>query len=192
MTLGSLLQASREHRILAGLLITGLILAAIEIPYLVVARSGGPLRTLDAVGTPVSQDRPAPPLALPALDGTGAITVGTPSARLTVLNFWASWCTACRGEAPDLQRLWRAYGRRVQFIGVDVADHATDARAFQRRFGITYPSGVDPHLAVVSRYGAFGLPFTFVIDRAGRIRAEVAGQVDEPSLRDVLTRLLNE
>ena len=102
--------------------------------------------------------------ALPALDGTGAITVGTPSARLTVLNFWASWCTACRGEAPDLQRLWRAYGRRVQFIGVDVADHATDARAFQRRFGITYPSGVDPHLAVVSRYGAFGLPFTFVID----------------------------
>ena len=189
MTVSSLLAASRQHRLLAGVLITGVILAAIEIPYLVIARSGGPLRTLQAFGTPRWQDRPAPSFAVPALDGTGTVAVGHPGAGVTVLNFWASWCTACRAEAPELQRMSREYVTGVRFIGVDVGDRQTEARSFERRFEITYPSGVDPHLTVASRYGIFGLPFTFVIDRAGRIRAEIAGRINESSLRSVLARL---
>jgi thiol-disulfide isomerase/thioredoxin len=189
VTISSLLAASRQHRLLAGVLITGLILAAIEIPYLVVARSSGPLRTLQAFGAPRWQDRPAPSFALPALDGPATISVGAPTGGVTVLNFWASWCTACRAEAPDLQQMSTEHPSGIRFVGVDVGDRSVDARSFERRFGITYPSGVDTHLAVASRYGIFGLPFTFVIDGSGRIRAEIAGRITDTSLRTVLAHL---
>jgi thiol-disulfide isomerase/thioredoxin len=191
VTISSLLAASRQHRLLAGVLITGVILAAIEIPYLVLARSGNSLQTIQAFGAPRWEDRPAPSFAVPSLGGHGTVAVGRPTSRLTVLNFWASWCTACRSEAPDLQRMSTSDPLGVRFVGIDVGDHPTQARSFERRFGITYPSGVDPHVDVASRYGIFGLPYTFVIDRTGRIRAEIAGRITESSLRNVLAHLLN-
>jgi cytochrome c biogenesis protein CcmG/thiol:disulfide interchange protein DsbE len=191
VTISSLLAASRQHRLLAAVLITGVILAAIEIPYLVLARSGNSLQTIQAFGAPRWEDRPAPSFTLPALVGRGTISVGAPAGEFTVLNFWASWCTACRAEAPSLQHISSEHLPGVRFVGVDVGDRSADGRSFVRRFGITYPSGVDPHVEVASRYGIFGLPYTFVIDRSGHIRAEIAGRVSDSTLGSALARLQN-
>ncbi len=59
--------------------------------------------------------------------------------------FWASWCAPCRGEAPGLAALSRGCRpRSVRFVGVDERDDRTAAQAFDRSFGISYPSLSDP------------------------------------------------
>ncbi|HEX3831970.1 MAG TPA: TlpA disulfide reductase family protein [Solirubrobacteraceae bacterium] len=71
-----------------------------------------------------------------------------------VINKWASWCGPCQTEFPAFQRAAVRYGRRVAFIGVDSKDHAASAKAFLRRFPVTYPSYVDPHASIANSIDA--------------------------------------
>ena len=188
--LTSALAAARRHRILTAALVTGVVLAGLEVPYLMIARSGGTLRTLSAQSAPRRENRPAPSFVVPTLEGAGTIGVGHADGRVTVLNFWASWCTASRAEAPVLEAVWNELRPAVRFLGVDEGDRRTDARSFERELGVSYASGFDPNERIASHYGVFGLPYTFVIDRTGRIRLEFRGRVDPSSLRSVLRALV--
>ena len=68
-----------------------------------------------------------------------------------VLDFWASWCVPCIHEAKRLQQAQGQYGNEVAFIGVDSKDYGPDARTWERRHGITYPSVHDGSGAVLNR-----------------------------------------
>src|SRR5712691_8586284 len=62
------------------------------------------------------------------------LSLGALAGRPAFIDVWASWCVPCREEAPVLARLWRAYGSKVQFLGIDLEDTRGDARAFARRY----------------------------------------------------------
>src|SRR5260370_17889431 len=65
---------------------------------------------------------------------------------VVVLNFWGSWCTPCREEAPSLGQLARHFsGTDIRFVGIDIRDDAAGAAAFMRTFRVSYPSGNDPN-----------------------------------------------
>jgi cytochrome c biogenesis protein CcmG/thiol:disulfide interchange protein DsbE len=127
---------------------------------------------------------PAPlraPLGGALADGRVSLSElrGTP----VVLNLWASWCTPCREEAPRLARGWQRWGRRgVAYLGLNIQDLRGDARAFSRRFGITYPSVRDARRGVADSYGATGIPETFFVDARGRVVGHVIGVVAEREL----------
>ncbi len=111
---------------------------------------------------------PAPDFQLQLYDGP-AFRLADRRGQVVVVNFWASWCPPCREEAPALERGWRASrDRGVAFIGVDIWDTETDARAFLRQYGITYPNGPDPEGTAID-YGVTGLPETFFIRPNGTI-----------------------
>jgi len=132
-------------------------------------------------------DRPAPDFRMPALSGSGDIALRDFRGRVVVLNFWASWCGPCRREAAGLQSTWEAYrDRSVQFLGVDYRDDQAAARAYEREFGITYPSVYDPGGVLAFHYQLAGLPTTFIIDGAGRIVYRFVGYTDAAILRDAL------
>lgn len=107
---------------------------------------------------------------------------GTP----VVLNFWASWCDPCREEAPMLERLWREEGRRqgVLFVGLDMQDIESDAKAFLREFDVGYLNVRDRGDGTAQDYGVTGIPETIFIDRRGRAVAHVVGVVSAKQLRD--------
>ena len=115
--------------------------------------------------------------------------------KVVVLNFWASWCSPCRAEAPAMAQLSGTYARRgVQFVGVNVKDPGkVNAQAFDRNLGITYPSLYDPAGEVLLSFRdtvpPSGIPSTLVIDRTGHIAGRVIGQVNYSGLKQLLDQV---
>jgi cytochrome c biogenesis protein CcmG/thiol:disulfide interchange protein DsbE len=100
-----------------------------------------------------------------------------------VLNFWASWCTACREEAPTLEAAWRKYQvLGVVFLGIATEDSDPDSLKFIQQYGSTYLNGPDETETITLNYGVTGLPTTVFIDRTGRIAAKHLGLVDAETL----------
>jgi thiol-disulfide isomerase/thioredoxin len=114
-----------------------------------------------------------------------------------VLNFWGSWCTPCRAEAPALGALARQLaGRGIRFVGIDIRDEPDAALAFMQDFNVGYPSISDPNddiaLLFHSTVPPTAIPSTVVIDGSGRIAARVVGSVSYGSLRSLLLSLAAE
>jgi thiol-disulfide isomerase/thioredoxin len=135
--------------------------------------------------------RPAAP-DFTATSLTGAtIKLSSYRGKTVVLNFWGSWCSPCRDEAPTLALLAEQYGKQgVAFLGDDVYDTPVNALAFTRSFGITYPSINDPGYAVVQKFSQVapvsGTPVTVVIDKTGHVAGMVLGKVSYGQLTTLL------
>jgi len=113
---------------------------------------------------------PAPNFSLKRIDGSGKLDLASLRGKPVVINFWASWCVPCKGEAKLLEQAWNQYrSQGVVFVGVDYHDVASDARTFLSHHGVTYPTVQDGSGMVGDRYGLTGVPETFFIDRRGRL-----------------------
>ena len=137
--------------------------------------------------------RPAAPFVLRTFDGRD-VSLERLRGRVVVLNFWASWCyPACYEEAPALERSWRAYrDREVSVVGVAIQDQPDAARKFIADFSLSFPNAPDPDGKVSVDYGVYGVPETFFIDRAGRIRRKQTGAVSDDLFRREVEKLLGE
>jgi len=121
----------------------------------------------------------APTFALERLDEDGSLDLAGLRGKPVVLNFWASWCDPCKEEAPYLEQVWRANRHRgLTVVGLDAKDFRRDARAFMRRFELTFPIVYDGPGKTLAGYGVTGFPETFVIDREGRVVEAFVGAVN--------------
>jgi cytochrome c biogenesis protein CcmG, thiol:disulfide interchange protein DsbE len=137
--------------------------------------------------------RPASAFVLTAYDGR-PLSLEAERGKVVVVNFWASWCyPACYEEAPVLERNWRAYrDRGLVMIGIDIQDKPEAGQKFINDFNLTFPNALDHKGEVSVNYGVYGVPETFFIDRAGRIRLKHVGAVTDEIFRDTVERLLAE
>lgn len=141
--------------------------------------------------------KPAPEFALPVLPGGAAeADAGTASLRahrgeVVVVNFWASWCLACRSEHAALSRVAARYaGQGVQFYGVLYNDTPPNAERYIREMGgQAYPTLLDPGTRTAIDYGLYGVPETFFIGPDGVIAHKHVGPVTEPLLIEWIERL---
>jgi cytochrome c biogenesis protein CcmG/thiol:disulfide interchange protein DsbE len=131
----------------------------------------------------------APDFELGLIGRPGTLRLSSLRGRVVVLNFWASWCRACKDEARTIEAAARRWHRRgVVFVGIDSQDFTSDARAFARRFGLTYVSVHDGPGGVMTRYGVTGMPETWTVNRAGRLVDHIAGVTDGPGLDSAIER----
>ena len=134
---------------------------------------------------------PAPELELPRLSGNGVGSLADYRGKVVVLNFWASWCEPCRGEAPALEEFHRANEDRVTVLGINLDDATDDAIAFVREFGLTYPQLRDGDgRERRDAYGMTGFPESFVVDPEGRIALIRRGPVDAEFLEREVAPLI--
>jgi cytochrome c biogenesis protein CcmG, thiol:disulfide interchange protein DsbE len=116
---------------------------------------------------------PAPVFSLKRVDSSGTLALASLRGKPVVLNFWASWCVPCKGEATMLESAWRQYRKQgVVFLGVDYHDMTGDARTFLSHHGVTYPTVQDGSGKIADSYGVSAVPETYFIDRRGRLVGE--------------------
>ena len=136
-----------------------------------------------------------------ALRGTtvdgGTIDVADYRGHAVVLNVWGSWCAPCQAEARDLEAASQALASKgVEFVGINVRESGgvAAAQAFQRTYGITYPSLFDASsdylLALRGTVSANAIPSTVVLDPQGRVAARVSGKVTKTTLVDLVNDVL--
>ncbi|WP_137121315.1 TlpA family protein disulfide reductase [Segeticoccus rhizosphaerae] len=146
----------------------------------------------------IAADRRGSPLQIAGTTLAGqSWSLAKESGKVVVLNMWGSWCGPCVAEAPELQKAWRQFRaakQPVQFMGLDFKEGPAAGRAFERKYGITYPSlaydGGATQLAL--RGQAPTVPTTLVVDRQGRIAARILGQTTEPTLTRLVKTVLAE
>jgi thiol-disulfide isomerase/thioredoxin len=119
-----------------------------------------------------------PPLALHDLAGAD-VDLRKLEGRVVVVNFWATWCEPCIAEMPSLQRLReRLRGKRLEILAVNYAESPEKVKAFLAKSRIDLPVLLDPSKEAADAWNAKGLPMTFVVDRAGKVRYWVFGERD--------------
>ena len=134
--------------------------------------------------------KPAPAFTLTLFDG-GVLKLADLRGKVLFVNFWASWCVPCREEAAALEAASRMYRPRdVVFIGINIQDKEPDARAFLNEFGITYANGIDHGSRIAMDFGVYGIPETFIIDRAGRIIYKQIGAMSSATIAERLDKTL--
>jgi cytochrome c biogenesis protein CcmG, thiol:disulfide interchange protein DsbE len=136
--------------------------------------------------------KPAPAFELSQLgDPKKSFSPESMKGQPWILNVWASWCVACREEHPVLVELGKL--QVVPVIGLDYKDRREDAEAMLARQGNPYLlSAFDVNGRVGIDYGVYGVPETYVIDKAGVIRFKQIGPITMELLNQKILPLLNE
>ncbi|MDE2227423.1 MAG: DsbE family thiol:disulfide interchange protein [Alphaproteobacteria bacterium] len=136
-------------------------------------------------------DKPAPNFTLAGFKGGAPLSNADFAGELVLVNFFASWCVPCRAESPVLMDLARR--NVVQLYGIDYKDKPEDAAKFLQTFGDPYRRiGVDETGRTAINFGVYGVPETYAIDRAGRIRWRHVGPLSEQVVRTEIMPLLKQ
>ena len=135
-------------------------------------------------------DRPAPAFTLSTLyDENQTISHRSLQGKVWLLNVWASWCVACLHEHPLVNRL----AREIPIVGLNYKDKRKDAKRWLAEHGNPYyVSGFDASGDVGIDYGVYGVPETFVIDKAGHIRYKHIGPITPQSLAEEIVPVIEK
>jgi cytochrome c biogenesis protein CcmG/thiol:disulfide interchange protein DsbE len=134
--------------------------------------------------------KPAPAFVLPTLNTpTTSLSTRDLRGQVWVLNVWASWCVACRDEHATMVEM--AQLKLVPIYGLNYKDQRADALGWLARFGDPYVASLSDTDGLVGiDYGVYGVPETFVIDKAGVIRRKFVGPVTAQTVRDEIVPLV--
>ena len=121
---------------------------------------------------------PAAPLAREDLKGA-RVDLAALRGRVVLVNFWATWCEPCREEMPSIEGLGaKLRGRPFAVLTVNYGEGVEKIDAFLRKQKLSLPVLLDPEMEAAKAWGAGGLPMTFLVDAAGRVRYSVFGELD--------------
>jgi cytochrome c biogenesis protein CcmG/thiol:disulfide interchange protein DsbE len=157
--------------------------AALAVLFMFRLYSGDPSRLPSAL-----IGRPAPVTPLPAIPGlerdgepVPGIDATTLTGAVTLVNVWASWCVPCHDEAPLLMEM--AKDKRWRMVGINQKDRPENARRFLGRYGNPFAAvGADQNGRASIEWGVYGVPETFVVDRAGKVVFKLVGPITPGNL----------
>jgi cytochrome c biogenesis protein CcmG, thiol:disulfide interchange protein DsbE len=143
---------------------------------------------VDEVQNPVV-GRMAPPISGETLADNHYALPRIPG-KFVVVSFFASWCTQCQDEGPELVAFQFHHHQRgdATVLSVMFSDSAGDARASQARLGATWPTLADNGGTIALDYGVRQLPSTFVIAPDGRVVASIVSEVTAAELDQILAK----
>jgi cytochrome c biogenesis protein CcmG/thiol:disulfide interchange protein DsbE len=144
-----------------------------EIPSALIGTKA-PWRDLDPLTGATKNGAPVP-----------ALTTETAKGKLTLVNFWASWCVPCRQEHPVILQLSK--DPRITVVGVNYKDGAENALRFLGELGNPFSAiGLDPAGRMAIDWGVYGIPESYLVSPDGTILYKRVGPFDDKSLTEGL------
>lgn len=130
------------------------------------------------------------------LMGGGELSSASFQGKVTYLTFFASWCSPCRREFPELKRMHGEYGERgFQVVSVGVDTDSARSVAFARSAGADFPIILDPKGIIQGKFDVKSMPTTYIIDKNGVIQHKQVGfspETTPPKVKPVIERLLGD
>ncbi|MBD3165159.1 redoxin domain-containing protein [bacterium] len=138
----------------------------------------------------------APGFALKTMDGE-TVKLSDYEGKVVLLNFWATWCPPCKLEIPHFIEMYdELEDDGLVILGVLVSDEPANMERYSKQVGIDYPLALGDH-DVASVYQKLlpqsmrgGIPFSFIIDREGKINAHHVGYQDKQAWLNMVQPLL--
>jgi cytochrome c biogenesis protein CcmG/thiol:disulfide interchange protein DsbE len=151
------------------------------------------LGLLRAQQGPVGVGSKVPDFVLTTFEGQ-EIDIRDLRGQVVLVNFWASWCKPCEQEAAALEQVYRRYkSQGVVFLGVDYVDTEPEARAYLRKFDITYPNGPDLGTRISQAFRIRGVPESYVVDPEGTLASVKIGPYTSSSeIVEALEKAMHE
>jgi DsbE subfamily thiol:disulfide oxidoreductase len=116
------------------------------------------------------------------VDGRSGIRTEDLRGKVTLVNFFASWCIPCREEHPVLPQVAQA---GITLVGISYKDRPEDAKAWLAQFGNSYAAvGADLYGRTGIDFGVYGVPESYLIDKKGIIRRKWTGPLTPDSVRN--------
>jgi len=137
-------------------------------------------RNTDGAYKPVTEGDKAPEFVLPLLNG-GKADLAKEQGKVVFINFWATWCPACKEEMPAMQwlynRLMKKYPGKFVMWAVNVDTVAVPGIVFKymKKLNLSFPVPLDTEGKVKNRYKTTGVPETYIIDKRGIVFRKVIG-----------------
>ena len=99
--------------------------------------------------------------------------------RFVLLNFWATWCSPCLKEMPDLENAYNEMGQeKLVVLAVGMGESVEKIKAFFNKYGFTFPLLADNRMKITKLYGVRNIPVTYLIDPNGVVLGRALGVRD--------------
>ncbi|WP_246788234.1 TlpA disulfide reductase family protein [Bradyrhizobium sp. CCBAU 53421] len=178
-------RAPTRRAVVAGMIGAG---ASLAMPAARLRAASGPppFGTVRHQFTQVEGARPVPQVAIPAL-AAGALDLTAFKGRLVLVNFWATWCAACRTELPMLDRLAASGRSDLVVVAVSTDRNRAQVAPYVKQLKLRHLAiGFDPG-GLVSRVDAaeldtpfalYGMPISFLVGVSGEVEGYMTGEAD--------------
>lgn len=140
-----------------------------------------------APGTGVTVGKTMPQFTLSALNGSDVTVMATD--KVTIINFWATWCPPCRAEMPELNEFVLQHSDTVAFYGINLREESGFINDFMYKNSYSIPVLLDSNGEIGNLFQIKFIPTTIVVDRNGTIVFRKSGPVTKSELETVVNNL---
>ena len=178
------------------LLVLGVTATIVIVGAYMIDRPASAASGLQAISLSGPTDGAPPKIGTPAQDFT-ATTVDGKKVSLSSykghpvwLTFGATWCAACKAEAPDIQAAYTKFqAKGVVVLSIWIREDSATVKDYADRTGLTFPKIADPDTRIASAYRVYGIPAHFFIDKAGTLRVTKTGGQSPEQMAAALTEI---
>jgi cytochrome c biogenesis protein CcmG/thiol:disulfide interchange protein DsbE len=186
-------QRIRESR-LGTLVVLAVTAAVVMVGAYMVDRPTPAAAGVQAVQLTGAGDGAPPKVGTPAQDFTATtvdgkkVSLSSFKGQAVWLTFGASWCAACKAEAPDIEAAYQKFkSKGVAVLSVSISEDSATVKDYGDRIGLTYPKIADPDTRIASAYRVNGIPAHFFIDASGVLQSVKTGGMSPDQMNAALT-----